>query len=298
MIKQVKENVYCITGPINVGLIQTDRGFVVIDTGLDESYGRKIIKAVEELDGNIIGIINTHSHADHFGGNNYIRKRINIWTIASKMEKALIENPVFEPIYLFGGAPFSDMRTKFTEGKPSYIDMIVEEEKTVKFLGDLGISIFPLYGHSPAQIGISYNDILFIGDVVMPENVMNKYKLGYLYDVSQEKQALEKLKDIDKEFFVPGHGELMDFHKLKRLIELNLENISMIEGLILKILKDEPLSSEALFSHLIEVLNIEPDLIQVLLLFSTVKGFLSGLKKEGVLEFFIEEGKIMWKKRA
>ena len=109
---------------------------------------------------------------------------------------------------------------------------------------------------------------------------------------------MEKLKNANKEFFVPGHGELMDFYKLKRLIELNLKNISMIEGLILEILKNEPLSSEALFSSLIKILDIEPDLVQVLLLFSTIKGFLSGLKEEGFLEFFVEEGKIMWKKRA
>ncbi len=296
-IEKISDEIYRLKTPISVGMIVKDKEIIVIDTSLDEGYGRKILRFSKEVKKEIIGIINTHSHADHFGGNNFLKKRTGAWTVTSKIEKALIENPIFEPIYLFGGVPFEEMRTKFLEGKPSKVDMIIEEEKTKSMLEDLGVEIIELYGHSPAHIGVIYKDIIFIGDVVMPEEVIRKYKMGYLYDVYNEKASLKKLKSIEKRFYIPGHGDVMDKEEIDILIDINLKNIAYIESLIIDILS-EPLSTETAFTNLIEKLNIEPDLTQILLLFSTFKGFLSGLKKEGILQFFTEKGKIMWKKRA
>ncbi len=87
MIKRVTDEVYHLIGPIGIGMIRTEKGLIIIDTGLDESYGRKILKASKELGEEIIGIINTHSHADHFGGNNFLKKRTKAWIIAPRVEK-------------------------------------------------------------------------------------------------------------------------------------------------------------------------------------------------------------------
>ncbi len=297
MLKQVKDGVYYFTGPINMGIIETDRGIVIIDTGLDNSYGRKLLKISVELKKEIIGIINTHSHADHFGGNNFLKKRTDAWTMASKIEKALIENPIFEPMYLFGGVPFPEMRTKFLEGKPSLVDMSVEDEKAKKILEDLNIEIIELPGHSPAQIGVIYQDVIFIGDTVMPKRVIEKYKLGYLYDAKREKETLLNLQKLKYNYFIPGHGELFLSEELKTIVDINLKNILSVEEVILRILKI-PYSTEEAFSQLVKLLDLDPDLTQILLLFSTFKGFLTGLKSEGLIEYYLENGKIIWKKRA
>ncbi len=297
MLKQVKEGIYYLSGPISMGIIETKIGLIVIDTGLDDGYGRKLLKASREIGREIAGIINTHSHADHFGGNNFLKKRTDAWTMASKVEKALIENPIFEPMYLFGGVPFPEMRTKFLEGKPSIVDLSIEEEKAKKILKELNIKIIELPGHSPAHIGVAYQDVMFIGDVVMPEKVIEKYKLGYLYDARLEKESLLKIQSLTYAYFVPGHGEILLPEEFRVIVEMNLKNILEIEEIILKIL-EVPYSTEEAFSQLVKILNLNPDLTQILLLFSTFKGFLTGLKNEGLIEFYIKEGKIVWKKRA
>ncbi len=297
MLKQIKERVYCFIGPINMGILETDRGIVIIDTGLDSSYGRKLLRISVELKKEIVGIINTHSHADHFGGNNFLKKRTEAWTMASKLEKALIENPIFEPMYLFGGIPFPEMRTKFLEGKPSLVDMGVEDEKAKKILDDLNIGIIELAGHSPAQIGVTYQDVVFIGDTVMPKRVIEKYKLGYLYDAKTEKETLLNLQRLEYDYFIPGHGKPLLSEELRDLVNINLKNILGIEEMIFKIL-EVPCSTEDAFSQLVKLLGLNPDLTQILLLFSTFKGFLTGLKSEGLIEYYLDNGKIMWKKRA
>ncbi len=84
---------------------------------------------------------------------------------------------------------------------------------------------------------------------------------------------------------------------LEKLIELNLNNILEVEEITIDILS-ESLSTEEAFSILTERLGIQPDLTQILLLFSTFKGFLTELKEEGIIDFYTEKGKIMWKKRG
>ena len=47
---------------------------MLIDTGLDNSAARNILKELEEAGPTPTVIVNTHSHADHIGGNHFIQK--------------------------------------------------------------------------------------------------------------------------------------------------------------------------------------------------------------------------------
>jgi len=48
--------------------MNTDEGVILFDSCIDESVARKIDK---NLSKNISAIVNSHSHADHIGGNYY-----------------------------------------------------------------------------------------------------------------------------------------------------------------------------------------------------------------------------------
>ena len=111
---KVGEKTYYIKNPTNIGIYKVDEENVyLIDSGNDKDAGKKIIKIVEEQGWKIKGIINTHSNADHIGGNKVIQDRTGCAIYAYNIEKSFTENPILEPSFLYGGYPFKDLRNKF-----------------------------------------------------------------------------------------------------------------------------------------------------------------------------------------
>ncbi|HDQ92652.1 MAG TPA: MBL fold metallo-hydrolase, partial [Synergistetes bacterium] len=68
-------NTWYIPGPTNLGVFASGKRAVLIDSGNDESMGRKILGALGEQGWELEMILNTHSNADHVGGNAFIQKR-------------------------------------------------------------------------------------------------------------------------------------------------------------------------------------------------------------------------------
>jgi len=80
-IEKVKDNLYIITGssPVpretfsggNTGVFITDRGVVVVDTKL-ANWGPAILERIRSVtDKPVVTIINTHTHGDHTGSNEF-----------------------------------------------------------------------------------------------------------------------------------------------------------------------------------------------------------------------------------
>ena len=73
---QTGEKSWYIKNPANVGVYDLGGGEVcLIDAGNDKEAGRKILKKVTEAGWRVSCIINTHSNADHVGGNQFIQSR-------------------------------------------------------------------------------------------------------------------------------------------------------------------------------------------------------------------------------
>ena len=119
---QVGTNTYYIKNPTNIGIYKIDeKNVYIIDTGNDKEVGKKILKIIDEQGWNIIGIINTHSNADHIGGNKVIQDRTNASIYGYGIEKSITENPILEPSFLYGGYPHKELRNKFLLAKESKI---------------------------------------------------------------------------------------------------------------------------------------------------------------------------------
>ena len=77
-LKQVGEKTYYIENNTNIGIyLLDDKHIFLIDTGNDKEAGKKILKIVTEKGWEVVGIISTHSNADHVGGNKLIQERTN-----------------------------------------------------------------------------------------------------------------------------------------------------------------------------------------------------------------------------
>jgi glyoxylase-like metal-dependent hydrolase (beta-lactamase superfamily II) len=125
-IEELSPRVAMIPGGVNVGVLRGDGGrCVLVDTGLNDTSGKKAIKAVrEELGGEVVAILTTHAHVDHFGANATVVKRTGAKVYAPAFDEAVLRYPLLQPTLLFAGAdPPSSMRGGFMLADPSPVSV-------------------------------------------------------------------------------------------------------------------------------------------------------------------------------
>ena len=73
---QVSGSSYYVQSPAKIGLVRlNDTDVCLIDSGSDKDAGRKARQLMEKNGWHLTVIYNTHSHADHIGGNRYLQSR-------------------------------------------------------------------------------------------------------------------------------------------------------------------------------------------------------------------------------
>lgn len=76
-LEQVGKQSYYINYPSKIGIYkQMKADIYLIDSGNDKEVAKKVLKTANQHQWKIKGIINTHSHADHIGGNYYLQQRM------------------------------------------------------------------------------------------------------------------------------------------------------------------------------------------------------------------------------
>ena len=117
---QVSENNYYIQSPAKIGLIRiNDTDVMLVDSGNDKDAGKKIRKILDSNGWTLKAIINTHSNADHIGGNKYLQDQTGCKIYAPGIEADFTNHPILEPSFLYGGFPPKDLRHKFLMAQES-----------------------------------------------------------------------------------------------------------------------------------------------------------------------------------
>jgi glyoxylase-like metal-dependent hydrolase (beta-lactamase superfamily II) len=200
--------IFHMQGGSNMGLIVRDGKGLLIDAGLDKDAARQALRAAGELGVTLEAVFITHAHADHFGGAYLLQRRTQAAFYAPRLEAAMMENPIIEPLYLFGGAaPIGELRNKFTLARPCRIDHRVSaEEATELEIGPFEVKVVPLPGHASGQVGVAAGDVLFCADAVFPVDVLQKHKVTFCVDLDETLATLKRLPDLPYSHFAPGHG--------------------------------------------------------------------------------------------
>ena len=110
---QISDSTYYIPGATATGVVRSENRAIPIDTGLDKESGRRILRLIQKNGLDAAAIINTHSHADHFGGNSFIVRRTDAKVYAPAIEAGIIQYPYLEPLYLFSAHPVNEMMSRF-----------------------------------------------------------------------------------------------------------------------------------------------------------------------------------------
>ena len=73
---QITDSNYYIQSPAKIGLVRLQGNDVcLIDSGNDKDAGRKVQQILDANGWRLTVIYNTHSNADHIGGNAYLQRQ-------------------------------------------------------------------------------------------------------------------------------------------------------------------------------------------------------------------------------
>lgn len=284
---QVGEKTYYIKNATNIGIYKVDETQVyLIDTGNDKEAGKKILKIIDEQGWTVKGIINTHSNADHIGGNKLIQDRTNCTILAYNIEKAFTENPILEASFLYGGYPFKDIRNKF---------LLAKESVVTKIDGNLpnGLEYFVLKGHFFDMIGIKTSDnVYFLADSLFSEETITKYHLFFIYDVKEFCNTLEYLSTLNGNLYIPSHCEATT--DISDLIKINRNKVQEIMNKIYNACQKE-MSFEEILKYIFDEYNVTMNANQYVLVGSTIKSYLSYLYDNNKIVYEFKDNKMIWK---
>ena len=291
LLKRIEGNTYYIEGPVNTGVyVYGNNRCMVVDTGSSEDWGRKIYKALEAEGLRLNLIINTHSHADHFGGNNLLVKRTGAEVAATAIEAAIISSPYLEPFYLYSAHPPKFLQNKFLMGKESPVDRIIAPGKLE--LEGAEVDIVDLKGHSPGQIGVGTPDgVLLTGDACFSAQIAQKYKLLYFTNIGDTLDTLKNIKETDYSYYLPCHGDLET--DIKAVVDVNISAINEIMGIIRwELLR--PMTREELANAVGERLDLQLNRSQYYLNQSCLAAYLSYMTDLGMVKGRIEGRRMVW----
>ncbi len=283
-VKQLGAQTYVVESPVNVGIyVLNDKDVCLIDTGNSKDFGKKIAKLLEEHNWNLKYIINTHSHADHIGGNAYLQGKYHCEIYAERTESYFINNPLLEPSLMYGAMPIKGLYSSFLMAKPSICYDISNLQVD-------GLKIINLSGHSFGLIGVVTSDnVIFTGDAYTSQRILEKYAIQYTYDVDGFLKTLDFLEKTEYAYYVPSHGEVE--RDIKNTLRINRETTLEIEKEVLDILEYKNTFSE-LLNELAKKYHINLTLEQYHIIGTTIKSLLTKLSDDGIIEVAIKDANL------
>lgn len=293
-------NVYHLQSGSNMGLVVRESQALLIDVGLDSDAARRALRSVEEQQAELVAIVVTHAHADHFGGAHFLQQRMDVPVYAPVLEGALMEHPIIEPLYLFGGAaPIRELRKKFTLAESCKVQASVAPGS--QQIGPFQVDIVPLPGHALNQVGVGIPDsepsVLFCADAVFPRETIEKHKVLFCVDLDQTLDTIARLPTLAYDCLAPGHGPAYQTGEaIEAICEANYERLLAIREAVY-----EGLAAPQETSALVQSLAKRFSLViatptAYYLTRATVLAALSSLESGGRVMVSTEADRVLWKR--
>ena len=280
---------YYIQSPSKMGLVKlNDTDVCLIDSGNDKDAGRKVRQLLDANGWHLTDIYNTHSNADHIGGNRYLQGQTKCKIYAQGIECDITRHPVLEPAFLYGGFPPKELRHKFLMAQESDA-----QELTPDVLPE-GFELLQLPGHFFHMVGFrSPDDVVYLADCLSSRETLDKYQIGFIYDVAAYLDTLEKVKTMQAAAFVPAHAQVVE--DIAPLAQYNIDKVHEIADHMVELCA-EPVIFEELLKKLFDDYGLTLTFEQYVLVGSTVKSYLAWLKDTGRLTAFFEDNRLLWRR--
>jgi glyoxylase-like metal-dependent hydrolase (beta-lactamase superfamily II) len=216
-MEKVTDNVYTLLNlrGCNSSFVVTTEGTVIIDTPMVPDDARKWREEVEQF-GDVRYVINNEPHNDHVAGNCWMGGML----VAHESTREAIKHNRQESLE-------GQMRWMAPDALPLDKDFhyrlpdITFSQDLRIYLGKHTIHIIPVPGHTPSQTAVFVPEegIIFASDNVT-------MGMPIMIDALPEEwlKSLKKLKALDIDIIVPGHGPVCD----KAALDVTYDNVEYI----------------------------------------------------------------------
>lgn len=286
---QISEQSYYIQSPAKIGLVKlNEQDVCLIDSGNDKDAGRKVRQLLAANGWRLTAIYNTHSNADHIGGNKYLQGQTGCKVYVPGIDCAFTRHPVLEPSFLYGGYPCKELRHKFLMAQESDAQELTQE------CLPKGFETIPLPGHFFDMVGFrTTDDVVYLADCLSSRETLDKYQIGFLYDVAAYLKTLEMVKSLQAKLFIPAHAAASE--NVTALAQYNIDKVLEIADKIISICQ-EPLCFETILQKLFTDYGLTMNFEQYVLVGSTVRSYLAWLKDTGRLGSLFENNMLLWQR--
>ena len=288
-LMQVTERAYYIESPAKIGLCRlSDTDVCLIDSGSDKDAGRKVRQILDAQGWRLVAIYNTHSNADHIGGNRYLQNQTGCRIYAPGIECDFTRHPLLEPSFLYGGNPPKELRHKFLLAQESDAQYLTPEALPE------GFEMIPLPGHFFDMVGFrTPDDVVYLADCLSSRETLEKYKIGFIYDVAAYLSTLETVKTMTAKMFIPAHAAPAE--DISQLADFNIQTVLEIGERITDLCR-EPKCFEEILRELFTGYDLTMNFEQYALVGSTVRSYLTWLKETGRITAGFEDNRLLWER--
>jgi glyoxylase-like metal-dependent hydrolase (beta-lactamase superfamily II) len=190
----------------NSGIVLTDEGVVLVDSGGSAQVAQAIVARIRALtDKPVTAVFNTHVHGDHWLGNAAVRDAfpgVRIYAHERALERLQVgEAQQWLDIFMrmTGGA--------VTRTKPVLPDHGLEGGETLQFPGATMRVHHTGHAHtdSDVMIEVAEERLLFAGDIIEHGRAVSS-DVPQDFDIAGQIAAIEYALSLPVDTYVPGHG--------------------------------------------------------------------------------------------
>ena len=294
---ELSNGIHFLPGVVNVGVIEAPGGgCLIVDTGGDKDHGKRILKACRARNLEPTAILNTHSHADHYGGNAYLQETLGIPAYSPIFEEAILRYPIFEPMSLWHGArPPKALQNKWLLAPASGTKIL--NEPGPRTIAGVDLELLEVSGHAHIQFAVRVRDVLFAADAVFGETILQKYPLQFLVDVQHVREAIETVRhsviqDSAVRIVVPGHGDPVT--DLDALCDANQAALERANHAVLAAC-GSPGTLADILERVCAMLEVQMlDLTRFVLNQTVVLAHLTDLEEHGLVHSEIVSNRLIW----
>jgi glyoxylase-like metal-dependent hydrolase (beta-lactamase superfamily II) len=283
---------FYLPSAVNCGVIATpDGGCILIDTGGSDDHAKKLLRACRASGLEPIAIVNTHSHADHHGGNAYLYKMLELPIYAPIFEESILRYPILEPIYLWSGArAHKSLENRFLLAAPSPAKVLNEPGK--RAIAGVELEFLEVSGHAHIQFAVLFDGVLFAADAVFGQTILAKHPLSFMVDTQLAREAILTVQNCDARLVLPGHGEPTS--DIVTLCQANLDSLSRASQAVLSACF-EPATLPEVLERVCAMLEITmSDLTRYVLNQTAVLAHLTDLEEQGLVRHLVVRNKLFW----
>ena len=209
---KVTNDVWCFFGKLdmptkenggfmsNSCYIKADKSYVLVDSGASYAFASQAYEAMSKIERLPVStVISTHSHDDHWLGNNFYKEKFN----AKILGPSLINKEYNESSITRMHQVLSKENFKGTKIIP--VDDIVNETRTLK-IGNKELIIVPVgvKAHTSEDLFVYLGSekVLFSGDIVMNGRVTSNRDGSVIGSL----KAIDMINSNKWDYLVAGHG--------------------------------------------------------------------------------------------